>query len=111
MTTEDLSFGTYIANARKRKELSQKELASKIVKEDDEAITAQYLNDIEHDRRSPSSEHLVHQFADRLGLDKDYLFYLAGKFPANLTRKKLPERAFSEAMVAFRKTVDKPKGK
>ena len=50
------SFGSAIASGRKKKGLSQKKLAAKITKEDGEAITPQYLNDIEHDRRKPSSD-------------------------------------------------------
>jgi hypothetical protein len=45
------------------------------------AISPRYLNDIEHDRRSPSSDRMVQQFADALGIDRDWLYYLAGRFP------------------------------
>jgi hypothetical protein len=34
--------------------------------EDEEACSPQYPNDIEHDRRSPSSDRMVQQFADAL---------------------------------------------
>ena len=45
------TFGKAIADARKALKISQKELAYKILKEDGEPITPQYLNDIERDRR------------------------------------------------------------
>ena len=53
------TFGTLISEARRAKGLSQKDLAAKVKKEDGQAISAQYLNDIEHDRRNPPSELLI----------------------------------------------------
>ncbi len=65
--------------------LSQKELAAKIMKEEDgTAISPQYLNDIEHDRRSPTSDHLIRQLAAVLEIDEGVLFLLAGKIPDDL---------------------------
>ena len=61
-----LTFGQYIADARKRAGLSQKDLAAKLQKEDGDSISPQYLNDIEHDRRNAPSEHLLDQLADLL---------------------------------------------
>ncbi len=50
-----MTFGLAIAKARKAKGLSQKELAALVVKDEEGgAISPQYLNDIEHDRRSPT---------------------------------------------------------
>jgi transcriptional regulator with XRE-family HTH domain len=77
----DVTLGGVIAAKRKELGLSQKELATKIRREDEEAISAQYLNDIERDRRSPSSDHMISQFASVLGLDADFLHYLNGRFP------------------------------
>lgn len=48
------------------------------------AISPQYLNDIEHDRRSPSSGHLIRQFSGVLQIPDDYLFALAGQLPDDL---------------------------
>jgi transcriptional regulator with XRE-family HTH domain len=48
-----LTFGRVISEARKNRELSQKELAMLVRKEDGNAISPQYLNDLERDRRSP----------------------------------------------------------
>ena len=98
------TFGRAIGSKRKELKLSQKELAERIVKEDGEPITPQYLNDIEHDRRSPSSDHLVKQFADKLGLESDYLYFLAGRVPADIRQKKLSPETVANAMAAFRKT-------
>lgn len=103
MNDTNQSFGGAISSARKKLGWSQKELATKIVREDEEAISPQYLNDIEHDRRSPSSDHMVQQFADVLSIDADWLYYLAGKFPADVRDRKLTSQEVSKAMVAFRR--------
>ena len=82
-----MTFGEIIAEARKRAGLSQKELASKIRKEDGEPISAQYLNDIEHNRRNPPSEHFIFQFARVLSLPKDHLCLAAGMLPKDMHEK------------------------
>ncbi|MBS0325433.1 MAG: hypothetical protein JSS46_02670 [Proteobacteria bacterium] len=44
---DPVTFGRYIADARKKLQMSQKELASQILREeDDEPISPQYLNDV-----------------------------------------------------------------
>jgi hypothetical protein len=52
------TFGGAISEARKAKGW-----ASRVLREDEEAISPQYLNDIEHD---PSSDRMVQQCADAL---------------------------------------------
>jgi transcriptional regulator with XRE-family HTH domain len=98
------SFGAAIASARKSKGWSQKELAAKIIKEDGESITPQYLNDIEHDRRSPSSDHLVGEFARVLKIDAEALFAAIGMLAVNdrkLVRRSTPDQV-GAAFRAFR---------
>lgn len=99
---DDLTFGKAVSEARKKIGLSQKQLAEKVIREDGEPISPQYLNDIEHDRRSPSSDHMVSQFADVLGLKADYLHYLNGRFPEPERKGKLSPQQFEKAIVAFR---------
>ncbi len=98
----DQTFGRAISQARKKLGWSQKELALKILREDEEPISPQYLNDIEHDRRSPTSDRMVQQFADVLNIEADWLYYLAGKFPADLRDRKMTQQEVAKAMVAFR---------
>ncbi len=106
--SEPNTFGSYIADARKKLQMSQKELATRILREEDgESISPQYLNDIERDRRSPTSDHLIQQFAKVLTIDADYLHYLAGKLPEEIRRKNLSEDAVKEAFLAFRKPQKK----
>jgi len=54
-----MTFGQAIINARKAKQMSQKQLASLIIKEDGTPISPQYLNDIERDRRNPPTTSLL----------------------------------------------------
>jgi transcriptional regulator with XRE-family HTH domain len=108
MTLDMSSFGSVVASARKNKQWSQKELASKIIKEEDQApITPQYLNDMEHNRRSPTSTHLVKQFAKVLNIDPEVLFAVSGMLPEK--ERKLASKAtpgtVGEAFVAFRKKL------
>ena len=63
------------------------------------------------DRRSPSSDRMVQQFADALRIDRDWLYYLAGRFPEDVRNKKLSEKQVAEAMVAFRGGPRKGKGR
>lgn len=85
--------------------MSQKDLASQIKREDGVAISPQYLNDIEHDRRSPSSALMVQQFATVLEIKPDTLYYLAGKIPDDLVKKDVSPEVIEKAMVAFRKVI------
>ena len=108
MTTRTASLGQAIVAARKAKGLSQKDLAAAIMKDDDlGAISPQYLNDIEHDRRSPTSDHLIRQFEKVLGIEEGYLFVLAGKIPDEMRRKARDPAKVSEAFRAFRRTLTK----
>jgi transcriptional regulator with XRE-family HTH domain len=108
MAETEKTFGSVISSARKTKGWALKDLASRVRREDEEPISPQYLNDIEHDRRSPSSDRMVQQFADALDIDPDWLYYLAGRFPEWVRDKKLTKEQVATAMVAFRRD---PKGK
>ena len=103
--SNQVTFGSTIAARRKEKQMSQKELAQKLKREDGQSISPQYLNDIERDRRSPSSELMVKQFAQILELDADRLYFLAGRIPADLLEKKHSPEKIEKAMVAFRRSL------
>jgi transcriptional regulator with XRE-family HTH domain len=103
------TFGKIISTARKKLGLSQKELASRIKKEDGTPISAQYLNDIEHDRRNPPSESMIVQLAKELKLDKDFLCIAAGTIPRDIQQGLInagQQRAV-EVVKAFRRNVKK----
>jgi transcriptional regulator with XRE-family HTH domain len=98
------TFGTIVAEARRAIGMSQKELASKVKKEDGQAISPQYLNDVERDRRNPPNEYLIAQIAAALKVDKDVLCVSAGMAPEDL--KKLAAtnpQHLEEVFKAFRK--------
>lgn len=102
MPSEQTTFGRTISDARKAKGWALKDLVKFVQKEDGSPISPQYLNDIEHDRRSPSSDHMVKQLAEALDIDTDWLYYLAGRFPEDIREKKLSKQEVSKAMLAFR---------
>jgi len=93
------TFGSVISAKRKQLSKSQKELAQQL------EISPQYLNDIERDRRSPSSDAIVGSFADALDLPVAYLYYLAGKFPEDVRSADASPEKVQEAMIAFRKVL------
>lgn len=99
------TFGSYIAKLRKEKGISQKDLAALILREEDgKAISPQYLNDIERDRRNPTSDHTIRQFATALRADPDYLFYLAGTLPQYARDANVAPEVVALAFQAFRRS-------
>lgn len=96
-----------IAAARKAAGISQKDLAASILKEDGSPISAQYLNDVEHERRNPPSEKIIEQLARRLKLSKEQLMAAAGLMPSDLKEKliKMSKRDAEVAFRAFRKEL------
>ena len=76
-----------------------------VVKEDGSPISPQYLNDIERDRRNPPGDHLLEQLARALDMDKDYLYFLAGKFPSDVRSGSSNPKQVAEAFKAFRRTL------
>lgn len=99
------TFGSFIVNRRKSLGISQKDLAGRIMREEDgKPISPQYLNDIERDRRSPTSEHLIAQFAQVLTVEPEYLFYLAGTLPKDIRDANIGREEVVELMSAFRRS-------
>jgi transcriptional regulator with XRE-family HTH domain len=76
-----MTFGQVISSARKSKQMSQKQLAALIIKDDDTPISPQYLNDIERDRRNPPADYLINQFAKILEIPEEYLFFIIHEIP------------------------------
>jgi transcriptional regulator with XRE-family HTH domain len=101
-----MSLGKTISQRRKQLGLTQKDLASNVQKNGGGAITPQYLNDIEHDRRAPTSPELIEQFADALELDEHFLYYQAGTIPRKLKKKAVTPEKISAAFEAFRKQLE-----
>lgn len=100
-----LTFGQYIAKRRKELQLSQKELAEKVFKEDGSHISPQYLNDLERDRRNPPGELLIHQFSIALDVDENFLSYLSDGLPADMKGLSDDPKVVANALRVFRKTL------
>ena len=100
------SFGEIISEKRKEAGLSQKDLAARVCKEDGQAISPQYLNDLEHDRRSPPGSHLIEQFASALKMDAVLLYHCAGELPPDLSCNAINEETVVAAYKAFREVVE-----
>ena len=106
-----MTFGQAVADARKAKQLSQKELATMIIKEDGTSISPQYLNDIERDRRNPPGEYLIDQFARILEIPEEYFFFLANEIPPKYRRFSPDNPAqVLEAFEAFARSYHRLKG-
>ena len=101
------TFGETIAEARKRAGLTQKDLAAKLKKDDGTSISAQYLNDIEHDRRGAPPDALLKQLSRALDLEIDLLAYLAGRLPESLVDHRADPGQVVDAFRAFRKKMGK----
>jgi transcriptional regulator with XRE-family HTH domain len=101
------SFGLVLSAARRAAGLSQRELAARILKEDGEPISPQYLNDLERDRRNPPSPHFLKQFADILHLPEEYLDFVAGQLPEDLRNsgKTYAPDQVQAAFKAFRRSL------
>ena len=98
------TFGRLIRQARVSKGLSQKDLAGQVKKENGESISAQYLNDIEHNRRQPPGPEFIKQLAQLLGLDEDGLMVAAGRLPDDIRKMTLQDPTWAgELLQAFRK--------
>jgi transcriptional regulator with XRE-family HTH domain len=100
-----MTFGQAISSARKAKQLSQRQLAQLIIKEDGTPISPQYLNDIERDRRNPHSDLLIGQFAKILAVPEEYFYFLAHQIPPKY-RGEAPSNPFriQEAFEVFAKS-------
>ena len=112
-----MTFGEYIAAARKAKGLSQRELAQRIHKEDGTPISLQYLNDIERGRRNPPPPYLIEQLARALDLPVEYLVWLASQVPADLlvegglSPQQLRPEEVQAGFRAFRRAVAEARGR
>ena len=102
-----MSFGKIIRRERQRQGLSLKTVAERVLKEDGQPITPQYLNDIEHERRHAPSPYLIGQIAKALGLAPEVLYYIAGQIPTDLANLQLDEETIIAGYKALRKVLTK----
>jgi transcriptional regulator with XRE-family HTH domain len=99
------TLGNVLAEARKKRGKSLKDITLRVKKEDGSSISPQYLNDIEHDRRTPSPI-VLEQLAKVFELATEYLFFLAGSIPEDLAKARgVTENQVVEAYKAFRRKL------
>lgn len=103
------TFGQVIAHARRAAGYTQRELAAAIAREGGESgISPAYLNDIEHDRRIPSGDHIISEFAKTLNVNSDYLLLLASRqLPEDIAAKarSVDQDTYSNALAAFNEAL------
>jgi transcriptional regulator with XRE-family HTH domain len=105
------NFGEVIAEARKRRGLTLKAVAARVLKDDGTPMSPPYLNDIELGHKGPPSDAMIRQLATVLRLELDVL-----RFYANRVYEK-PKGADPEpgqivaAYRAFRRELDKKRTK
>jgi transcriptional regulator with XRE-family HTH domain len=88
-------FSAYIIEWRHYIGLSQKELAG-ILK-----LSQQYINDLERGRRNPSNA-VLQKLVQSTGLDRDYLYWLTGRFSPDLTSMVVDADTLAKALGEFR---------
>lgn len=93
-----MTFGAYIRQERGRQHRRLIDLAA------DVGISAQYLSDIEQGRRNRPAKALIAVFADALGIDADYLYFLAGWLPPDVL-SDVPRDVVVAAFAAFRREL------
>ncbi|MBV9322476.1 MAG: helix-turn-helix transcriptional regulator [Chloroflexi bacterium] len=100
------SFGQVLSAARRAAGLSQRELAARILKEDGEPISPQYLNDLERDRRNPPAQPFLKQLATVLNVPEEFLDFAAGQLPEDLRNSGsyAPDQV-QAAFQAFRRSL------
>jgi transcriptional regulator with XRE-family HTH domain len=100
MMTKEPTLGQVIAERRARLQLSLKDLGRLVRKESGEGVSAQYLHDIERDRRTPSP-HVLGELARALGVDVHYLAAVAGQCPPEVTTYLRERPEAGPAIAAF----------
>ena len=80
-------------------------MAVRFLKDDGDPISPQYFNDLERNRRNPSSPTLLKQFAAALNLPTDYLDFLAGRLPDDLCSGTYGPDKVQAAFHAFRRSL------
>jgi transcriptional regulator with XRE-family HTH domain len=78
------TFGQLISDARRRKNLSLKQCASLINKEDGTPISFQYLSEIENARRYPPSEFIMKELSKVLEIPIEVLYFHSKTIPSNI---------------------------
>lgn len=92
---KNCSLAEYLKVSREQLGLKQKDVASSV------EISIPYMFDLEHGNRFPSDK-VLDNLISVLKLDKDWAYYLAGKYPSDL-RNNIEIDAIKKAFRVMRK--------
>jgi transcriptional regulator with XRE-family HTH domain len=95
-----MTTGRLMIAARERLGLTQKQLAEAV------GLSAQYINDLEHDRRALRVAAPMYRIAAALDIPPDLLCYGAGQLPEDVRGAESP-KAVLRAFRAFRREIEK----
>jgi transcriptional regulator with XRE-family HTH domain len=73
------TFGEVLAAARKRRGLTLKAVAARVLKDDGTPMSQPYLNDIELGHKGPPSDGMIRQLARVLGVEIEVLRFYANR--------------------------------
>ena len=73
-----MTFGAALRQARELAGKEQRQVAAEL------GISAQYLSDIEHDRRAPLSDEFIERAAGAVQVPADYLYFMARRLPPDI---------------------------
>jgi len=103
------TLGQFIVERRKELGLAGREVVAEVRNSEGKPISIPFLVDLEHDRRKPSDE-VLEQLAKVLKVDSDVLYFLAGRFPADLSATTVNSaQELAAGWKAFRREVKRKK--
>ena len=103
------TLGQFIVERRKELGLAGREVVAEVRNSDGKPISIPFLVDLEHDRRKPSDE-VLEQLAKVLKVDSDVLYFLAGRFPSDLSATTVNSaQELAAGWKAFRREVKRKK--
>jgi transcriptional regulator with XRE-family HTH domain len=78
------TFGQVLREARKKAGITQRELASRLRREDGRSVDPPYLNAVEYNHRYPPEDYLIEQMARIVGIATDVLYFHANRHPPDV---------------------------
>jgi transcriptional regulator with XRE-family HTH domain len=104
------TFGEVLAEARKRRGLTLKAVAARVLKDDGKPMSQPYLNDIELGHKGPPADAMLRQLARILGVEIEVLrFYANRVYEKPKGADPAPDQIVA-AYRAFRRELDKKRG-
>jgi transcriptional regulator with XRE-family HTH domain len=83
-----------------------REAAELIRKPNGEAVSFQYLSELENDHRNPPSEHLLDEIARVYKITRSYLYIQAGRIPPDFPRRSVKEPQADAIFQELRRIVE-----